>query len=760
VRHLLHRRRLNEGWRFRFDGEAASAAGPVTLPHTWNALDTMCPEVDNHYRRGRGIYECDLVPVGQPEDLRWLEFEAVAQRAWVYFDGDLLAAHHGGYTPFMVEVPNRAGLLRVVADNTPDPDLIPSDMSDFYLYGGITRNVWSYVTHGAWLEPLRVETSVSAAEAVIRLRGCVAGAADGCTVQIVLRRGDDQLAALTVDLVNGEFDHSLPPIAEPALWSPDHPALYDLQVRLLRDDRVLDQVSERIGLRWYDFPAGGPFYLNGERLMLRGTHRHEDWAGHGGAVPDAITRREFELIKAAGFNFIRLGHYPQSRAALDACDDLGLIVWEELPWCRGGVGGDTFRDHTRAMLREMITHHYNHPSIIFWGLGNELDWESEHPASSDALVRDFLAELHTLAHDLDPVRLTALRRFEFGADVVDAYSPSIWAGWYRGRYRDYADNLAAAIARYPRLLHAEWGGDSHVGRHNSGPHIAVNVESTVDNAEETGTATSGDGFARYSRDGDWSESYILDLMGWHLDVQARQPQLAGALQWAFKDFGTPLRPENPVPYVNQKGLIDRLGRPKDVYYLFQARQTSTPVVRIEGARWSIRPAHVPHRVRVISNCDEVELLVDGASHGTIRRDPAAGPLHGLIWEVELTPGSHELLACGDGAHTHLIHIEAAELGTTAADFQWWWMPALDGGQVAIQLIDGQGRPVQADERRVRFTAESGGRLLVDQGHMGGSAVVETANGRAWITAFPAGALTLTIAVDGLPPRTITLDAPD
>ena len=109
-------------------------------------------------------------------------------------------------------------------------------------------------------------------------------------------------------------------------------------------------------------------------------------------MPQHLIQQELEAIKSAGFNFLRLGHYPQDDFVLDLCDRLGLIVWEELPWCRGGVGGDIFKDTARAMLVEMIEQHHNHPSIIFWGLGNELDWESEHPGSSDEIVADFLNE--------------------------------------------------------------------------------------------------------------------------------------------------------------------------------------------------------------------------------------------------------------------------------------------------------------------------------------------------------------------------------
>ena len=260
-------------------------------------------------------------------------------------------------------------------------------------------------------------------------------------------------------------------------------------------------------------------------------------------------------------------------------------------------------------------------------MGNELDWESDHSTTNDDDVYAFLGELHELCHQLDPSRLTALRRYDRGAQIVDVYSPSIWSGWYRGRYEDYEAVLSDAMSRFPRMIHTEWGGDSHVGRHNSGPHLRRQIDSHTTHEENPGVALSSEGEARGSLDGDWSESYILDLMEWHLQVQNRLPNLAGTAQWVFKDFGTPLRPENPIPYVNQKGLVARDGTPKDVYFLFQAYQTNTPVCHIESPTWPIRAGEpgALKRVRVYSNCERVELFVNGRSQGTKFLNPTIPP---------------------------------------------------------------------------------------------------------------------------------------
>jgi len=797
----------NDAWRFHL-GELPTGEPParaadcadhagwasVTLPHSWNALDTMETDPALHYTRSAGWYVREFARPAAGQRL-WVEIEAAAQRARAWLDGRPLGAHAGGYTAFTLELSPQlerhskaAGgppTLALRVDNLPDRDLIPSDLSDFFLYGGLTRNVHSYLTGPRRIAALRCETETTSEAATLTLRGRLDSPPPRpltLDVRVSSPSGEPVLEAHET-LRAADFALPVGVICEPALWSPDSPWLYTLRATLRDGEEVWDSIEERIGLRFAAFPAGGPFLLNGQPLRLHGTHRHEDWAGRAAAVPDELTRRELALVKQAGFNFIRLAHYPQAPAALEACDELGLVVWEELPWCRGGIGGEPFRAQTRAMLDEMIEQHFNHPTIVFWGLGNELDWESEHPDSSDERVVAFLGELHARAKATDPQRFTALRRFEPGARVVDVYSPSIWSGWYAGRYQDYEAALDTALARYPRLLHVEWGGDSHRGRHAVGDHVATEIGQESDHAEQPGVATNAAGPARASRDGDWSESYMLDLMEWHLQVQLRS-RLPGNTQWVFKDFGTPLRPENPIPYVNQKGLLDRAGRPKDVYYLFQSYLSSAPMCYVESPTWPVRvgPAGEPQRVRVYSNCDRVTLFVNGVSAGERVRSPAEFPAAGLVWWVPLRAGENDLLAVGiaaDGREvSHSVrqeYVEAVpgggEVGGVGSALVWQITPEVPGGldepddvadgaralRVAVQLVDARGRPALADQRRrVTFQLQGGGRLVDRLGTVGGSRVVELASGRASIVVIPAmgETATVTVSAHGIAPITI------
>lgn len=753
-----NRHQINDNWRFQFEDEAAEA---VTLPHSWNAFDTMEPDLASRYRRGTGWYERMIEGDTNSARRRFIRFEAAAMTAHVWLDGVEIGSHEGGYSAFDMELPSHNGQLRVSVNNTPDIQLVPSDRSDFFLYGGLTRNVWLYECGSVKLEKLHIVTEWAEDTATLTLHGECDGVVDGMELALQLSHSGHAVWQTTFPITDKQFILDLPEVVNPERWSPENPALYTLTAQLSCAGELSDEVVERIGFRTYAFPKGGPFYLNGERLLLRGTHRHEDWAGRASAVPDSLSRRELEQIKAGGFNFIRLGHYPQGDAVLDACDELGLIVWEEIPWCRGGIGGELFKARVRTMLREMVAQHFNRPSIIFWGMGNELDWESDHLTTTDDDVYEFLGELHELSHQLDPSRLTALRRYDRGAAIVDVYSPSIWSGWYRGRYGDYGTVLRDAMRRFPRMIHTEWGGDNHVGRHNVGPHLRREVANQTSHEENPGVALSNAGEPRGSLDSDWSESYILDLMEWHLQVQNGLPNLAGTAQWAFKDFGTPLRPENPIPYVNQKGLVDRSGQPKDVYFLFQAYQTDTPVCHVESPTWPTRPgdANTLQRIRVYSNCERVELFVNGHSCNSKTLDPTAFPARGLVWSVPLQQGTNEIRAVGTTADgqtiEHTITQTLVPVGGPVAAMAGRWEAVVFEGHPAvlatIQLADQAGIPVLTDERRVQFGLVGTGRLLVNQGISTGSGLVETANGRATIHILGADETTILQAqVDNLP----------
>ena len=527
-----------------------------------------------------------------------------------------------------------------------------------------------------------------------------------------------------LDLMNIQLD-------KPQLWDVNSPLLYTCEATITANGQKMI-ASERFGFRSFEFVEKGPFLLNGRRLLLRGTHRHEDHAGVGAAMTEEQMIQEMKMMKEMGVNFIRLGHYQQSEIILNLCDELGILVWEEIPWCRGGVGNETYRNQAKRMLNNMITQHYNHPAVIIWGLGNENDWPNDFPEYKQSEIRSLMSELNTIAHHMDGSRKTAIRRCAFCSDIVDVYSPSIWAGWYRGNYKDYQNFSKDEMEKVKHFLHVEWGGDSHAGRH------AEAVAPLRKEGEAEGDVALN-GSALVLEKGDWSETYIVKLIDWHLKEQENMLWLTGAAYWPFKDFSTPVRPENPVPYVNQKGVIERDFTKKESYYVFQSYWTEKPMLHIYGHGWPVRWGKdgEEKEVLVYSNCQVVELFLNGQSLGVRRRNSQDFPAAGLRWNVRFKKGENTLRAVVvEGKETlndELVFEYQTEKWGKETAFKVKNTPVGDGVvEVEAQLVDEKGTRCLDSRIFVYFDIAGDGELIQNQGTVTGSRKVQARNGRAQI----------------------------
>lgn len=408
----------------------------------------------------------------------------------------------------------------------------------------------------------------------------------------------------------------------------------------------------------------------------------------------------------------------------------------------------------RHTLRNMVAQHYNHPSILLWGLGNENDWPTEYPEVDQQKIRAYLTELRDLSHQLDPSRMTTIRRCDFARDIPDVYSPSIWAGWYSGTYPEYQKSLETQRERVKHLFHAEWGADSHAGRHSENPDKALAQIATGHGTDERGLAyLNTGGEARVSRDGDWSETYACNLFDWHLKVQETLPWFTGSAQWVFKDFTTPLRVENPVPRVNQKGLITRDMQKKEAYYVFQSYWTDVPMVHIYGHSWPIRwgAAGEQKMVKVYSNCDTAELFLNGVSVGIRKRNSQDFPAAGLRWMVSFVEGTNKLRVVA-----HKNSVTANDEIEFLYQTKTWGAPAIltltelrrDADKVTVEarLYDAQGVLCLDARNRVRFTLAGNDALIDNLGTPTGSRVVELCNGRTEISLRRANAGQTTVGV--------------
>ena len=753
----------------------------VSLPHCFNAEDAVDPDVN--YYQGPGWYKT-LLTIDNPysNGRTILHFEGAGQKTAVYVYTEQVATHVGGYDEWQVDItePIKRFLLSgnsrrfdgkipllVRCDNSRDTEMIPSDLSDFNLYGGLYRHVNLVYVPAIALDQVITRASVDAT-------GKKGELTISATLKSYISTNDLRVSARVFDpggklvkefarVLEEHFpvDFSLE-INKPHLWSPDAPDLYtcELTLKSLAGTMIC---REQFGFRHAEFVEKGPFYLNGKRLLLRGTHRHEDHAGVGAAMADETIIQEMKMIKSMGANFIRRGHYQQSRLVLEQCDRLGLLVWEEIPWCRGGLGGEVYREQARRALTNMITQHRNHPSVILWGLGNENDWPNDFPAFDREAIRSFIRELHELSHRLDDTRLTVIRRCDFAKEITDVYSPSIWAGWYRGLYTDYREAVLAGMQDVSRFIHAEWGGDSHARRHAENSYAGLSGIKSVDRQvdERAGDASFYEGIARVSRDGDWSETYICDLIDWHLKEQEEMDWLTGSAYWPFKDFSTPTRPDNPIPYVNQKGVVERDLTPKESFYVFQSYWTRDPMVRLYGHAWPVRwgAAGESRMLKVYSNCDEVELFLNGASLGVKRRDPRDFPAAGLRWETPFLPGKNVARAVGwKGTKRARVEVtdeisflyetraSGKEAGIvvrmTDVDAEHTWIEA--------ELVDRQGVVCVDSRKYIRFDMIGEGRLLVNKGTSTGSKRVQAFNGRGKVMIEKGyGKAYILVRVDGL-----------
>jgi len=700
---------------------------PVRLPHCVNAEDAVDP--GGNYYRGPAWYRKQLElhnPYSGGRTL--LHFEGAGQKTAVYIYTTQVGAHTGGYDEWTVDITDAAAAfartdvcrqqfkgkipVSIRTDNSRDLEMIPSGMSDFNLYGGIYRRLSLVYMPAVYIDQLLTNATVDSLGRVgkvqvkLLLNRPPGSATVSCRLQdpgghMITEMSGMKAAVLSDTLV-------LPDVVvkAPHLWHPDDPALYTLTV--MAGDSCVQQV--RLGFRHFTFVDYGPFLLNGRRLLLRGTHRHEDHAGLGAAMTEDLMRQEMILIKEMGVNFIRLGHYQQSPVILDLCDSLGILVWEEIPWCRGGLGGAVYQQQARSMMTHMIGQHLSHPAVIIWGLGNENDWPGDFPEFDKENIRSFMRELNDLAHRLDPSRRTAIRRCDFCKDIPDIYSPSIWMGWYRGVFTDCRQTTEDEFKKVTHFLHVEWGGDSHAGRHSENP---VKM--------------------------DWSESYMCDLVDWHLKEQDSMPWLTGTAAWCFKDFSTPLRPDNPVPYVNQKGVVERDLTKKEAYYVFQSYWSHKPMVHIYGHTWPVRwgGEGQPRQVKVFSNCGEATLYLNGKSCGLRRRNSQDYPAAGLRWDVPFLRGEN------------VLRVVARKGGAVVEDtvrFQYvtekWGMPAQvkiekvaeekDVVTVRVRLLDANGVPCLDATDWVSFGLTGDGKLIDNQGTSTGSRYVQMGNGRAMI----------------------------
>lgn len=628
---------LNRSWKFTPGYETKkNTFTEVNLPHTWNQ-DALAAKIN--YYRGLGNYEKDIdIPVNWQGKCIYLRFKGVNTIANVFINGRHAGEHRGGYTAFAVDLTpyirwGEKNTIWVRVNNSPQLDIMPL-VGDFNMYGGIYRDVELIVTDpyhislsdygsfGVYFTPAEVSRKKARIQAKILAKGKT-GCSSVIRVKIEDREGKTFLSEeqkITFDEKGEAVGELTLEVKQPHLWNGrKDPFLYHTVTELIHEGQIKDRVNERIGIRNFRVDPNEGFFLNGEHLQLKGVCRHQDRPEIGNALLPLHHWEDMALIKEMGANAVRLAHYPQDRYVYDLCDEYGFIVWAEIPFVgpggyrdKGFVNQASFRENGITQLKELIRQNYNHPSICFWGLFNELKQTGDDPVK-------YIEELHTLAHQEDPSRLTTAASNQNGIlnEVTDLIAWNQYYGWYGGEPDGIGEWADAVHKKYP----GKPVGISEYGAGGSILHQQEELKKPIANS--------------YWHPENWQTFFHEE----HWKAIDQRPYLWGTFVWNMFDFGAAHRQEGEIAGKNDKGLVtfDRKTK-KDAFYFYKANwNLEEPFVYIAERRLKQRSG-TPQQIKIYSNQPEVELLLNGKSLG-VRK----GTYGIFIWpEVFLKAGENIL----------------------------------------------------------------------------------------------------------------------
>lgn len=637
---------LNKGWRFSSTAAQPPAELPtswssIDLPHTWNNFDGQDGGQD--YLRDECFYarEFDLPPV-EPGSRFILEFDGIAVVSKIWVNGTHLRTSQTPYSRIRVDVTDivRAGapnLLVVSADNTHRTDVYPQT-ADFTFYGGIYRSVRLLSvnpTHFA-LDPhatngVVVTATPTGDDAQITVDASIIEPADGDALGVSVIDADGTVVAESWIPAASGVSVTMP-VRNAHRWhGVEDPYLYAVQARILRRNQVIDEVHVNVGIREFSVDSERGFILNGVPVPLRGVSRHQDRLAKGNALSYADHLEDIDLILELGANTVRLAHYQHAQEFYDLCDEVGLVVWAEIPFISVMSKDPAAHDNSRLQMQELITQNINHPSICFWGISNEITIGGESPRLSE-----YLRDLDALVKSMDDTRLTTMAQVSMlpltsdHNEITDVLAYNHYFGWYNHTLARNAEWLDDFHARYPHrpLGISEYGCEGVLSWHTETPLMR-----------------------------DYSETYQAAYHEHMCRVIDERPWLWATHVWNMFDFGVDTRDEGGVKGRNNKGLVtfDRKIR-KDAFYVCKAYWSDEPFVHILGRRFAQRDASGT-RISVATNLSEVSLLVDGSVVAT-----ASGERVHHFDGLELEPGRHVIeVVAGD--HRDLITLESVvELG--------------------------------------------------------------------------------------------------
>lgn len=621
---------INDNWRFaKLENGSltpAKAIDPASvdlswqkiyLPHTYNSEDSA----NSAYYRGMTCYRRKFALSKEYADKTlYLEFGAANTIADVYVNGIFASRHKGGYSAFRVNITDlvrfdKENLIAVLVDNSPTNFIAPvTEQGDFTKMGGLYRTVKLIAAEkvhialedsgscGVYITPRNVTYSSADIDIIVKLDH-----PENTTVKAVITDSGGKTCAELYERSNSDNILLSGKISYPQLWNGvDSPCLYTAEVTLYHDGRSVDSAAVKFGIRTYSIDPEKGFFLNGKHYPLHGVNYHQESYESGWAMTDPQRERDYDMIRDMGCTAVRMAHYQHCGSEYDICDKLGLCVWTEIGIINKMTDDESeqhtlaegFADNAKQQLRELIRQNYNHPSIIVWGLSNEL-----HQMSDEifALYKD----LYKIACEEDGTRLKTFadnqfygRFLELPADVV-GYNR--YFGWYKEaggaeKFGEWLDFYHAEKEKRPICI-SEYGGGGALSQHKD------NVDWMRD--------IDPNGVRHYEN----YQSQLHEIIWQHF---AKREYLWAEFIWCMFDFASAGRKEGDTIGQNDKGLCTRERIPKDAYFFYRSVWSKEKTVYLTERRHTSRARNIPY-VKVYSNAQSVELTINGKQSGVICR---------------------------------------------------------------------------------------------------------------------------------------------
>ncbi len=600
-----------DGWQFVKEDELSC----VDLPHTWNNIDGQ--DGGNDYYRGTCIYKKKLGAIEYDESTQevYLEFLGVNASAFVVFNGKELCEHHNGYSTFRVNVTpylDEENELVVKVDNSVNDKVYPQ-RADFTFYGGIYRDVkilivpkdrfdldfygskGVQITSKVFEDTLQEKESSDNALGVLRRANVnvevktyfTISSEEKFSVKLKVFDEDEKLVYEADKGVNSNAKAKLTfDIKDAILWDGiDNPYRYKFVTTLVKGEEVVDEVVEYTGFRFFSVDPSRGFFLNGRSFPLKGVSRHQDRKGIGNAITYEMMEEDMDLIREMGTNSIRLAHYQHNQYFYDLCDKYGMIVWAEIPYI--SMHMKSGNDNTHFQMKELVVQNYNHPSIVMWGISNEItiSWKNSF---GDCIKNH--KKLQKLIKKLDPTRLTTMACFSMCTPfhpityISDIIAWNNYYGWYFPGL--FMNDLFMYWYRifHPKkpLGYSEYGAEGMPNLHSIRP-----------------------------RRGDQTEDYQAIYHEYMIKCFERHKFIWGSYVWNMFDFAADARDQGGEPGMNHKGLVtfDRKVK-KDSFYAYKAAWSEEKFVHICGKKFEARPGK-KLKIKVYSNLPVVTIYQNG-----------------------------------------------------------------------------------------------------------------------------------------------------